>query len=75
MLENAILRLVFANTVFHKRAMLHIFYTEYTQSVSGILLHQESTMGPSWLGQEKNFQNVGFEKLGKHYVMIGVQVL
>ena len=29
-LENAIFRLVFVNTVFYKRAMVHIFSAEYT---------------------------------------------
>ena len=53
--ENAILTLVFVNKVFHMKAMLLIFYAEYTKSVLDILLHPESTMGPPWLGPEKNF--------------------
>ena len=44
--ENAILKLVFANKVFRKRAILQIFSTEYTESVLDILLHPESNMGP-----------------------------
>ena len=59
-LETAILRLVFANTIFHKRG-----------SVLDILLYPESSMGPSWLGQEKNFFNLASQKLGKSYFMIG----
>ena len=35
----------FANTVFHKRIMLLIFYVEYTESVLDILSYLESTMG------------------------------
>ena len=57
-LENAILRSAFANTISHKRAMLKIFYAEYTRSVLDIPSHPESTMDPPWLGQEKNFQHV-----------------
>ena len=56
-LENAILRLVFANTVFHKRALLVIIHAEYKESLLNILSHLESTLGPSWLSPEKNFQN------------------
>ena len=36
----------FANTAFHKRAKLLIFYAEYTESVFAILSHPESAMGP-----------------------------
>ena len=42
--------------VFHKRAMIQIFYAEYTESVLDILSYRESTMGPPWLGLEKNFK-------------------
>ena len=34
-----------------------------------ILCHPESTMGPPWLGREKNFQNVGSQKPGNRYFM------
>ena len=44
--KKSILRLVFANTVFHKRRMLQIFYAEYTEIVLDILSYPESTMGP-----------------------------
>ena len=37
--------LVFANTVFHKRGILQLFYAEFTQSVLDILSYQESAMG------------------------------
>ena len=66
-LENASLRLVFANTVFHKRAMLVSIYTEYTESLLDILLHLESTLGLLWLGLGKNFQKEGSQKTGKCY--------
>ena len=46
MAGNAILRLVFANTVFHKTAMLQLFYAEYTESVLDIPSYPESTLGP-----------------------------
>ena len=55
-LENITLRLAFANTVLHKKERLQIFYAEYTKSVLEILLYPESTMSPTWLGQEKNFE-------------------
>ena len=71
-LGNASLILVFANTVFHERAMLQIFYAEYTESVIEILSYPKSTMGPPWLSQEKNFQNVDSQKPGKQYFTIGI---
>ena len=45
-LENAAFRLDFANTAIHKRAMLLIFYTDYTESVLNILTYLECAMGP-----------------------------
>ena len=39
--------------MFHKRAMLQVFYAEYTESVLDTLSCPESN-----IGQEKNFQNV-----------------
>ena len=39
--ENAILRLVFANTVIHKRAMLLIFYVEHTGCMLSIIMNPE----------------------------------
>ena len=38
-LKNAILRLEFINTIFHKRAMLLIFYAEYTASFGRKFYH------------------------------------
>ena len=52
--QNAIFRFVFANIMFHKRAMLQVFCTEYKESVLGILSYLESTMGPPWLGRRKS---------------------
>ena len=43
-LKNTIFIFDFTNTVFHKRAMLLIFCTEYTESVLDILFYPESTM-------------------------------
>ena len=40
-----IFRLAFGNIVFDKRAMLLIFYAEYTESVLNILSYLKSTMG------------------------------
>ena len=61
----------FANTVFHKRAMLQIFYAEYTESVLDIFSFPESNVDPPWLNQEKYFLHVGFQKPGECYFMIG----
>ena len=48
------------NMVFtNNRAILLIFQVEFTKSMLDILSYPESTMGPPWLGQVKNFQNVG----------------
>ena len=54
-LENTILRLTFAYTAFHKRAMLLILYTEYAKSMLDILSDPESAIGPPWLVPEKTF--------------------
>ena len=70
-LENVILRRNFANTAIQKRAMLQIFYAEYTENVLNILLYPESSMGRPWLGQENNFQNVSSQKPGKRHFMLG----
>ena len=45
---------MFANTAFHKRAILLTFYTEYAESVLDFLSYPEPTIGPPWLGPEKN---------------------
>ena len=49
------LRLVFANIAFHKSAMLQLLHAECTESMSLIPSHPASTIGPPWLGSEKNF--------------------
>ena len=54
---NVTLRTVFGNTLFHIRAMLLIFYTEYTESVVDSALYPQSTMGIPCLGTEKSFQD------------------
>ena len=50
-------RTVFGKTLFHMRAMLLIFYAEYTESVVNLLLYPQPTMGSSCLGPERNFQD------------------
>ena len=39
-------QICFANTVFHKRAMLQLFCAESTENTLDILSYLESTMGP-----------------------------
>ena len=53
--ENAILRLVFANAIFHKRAILLIFQTEFTECVLEILSYPPSTIRPTMVGLGENF--------------------
>ena len=60
-----------ANTDFHKRAILLIFYTEYAESVLDCLSYPEPTIGPPWLGPEKNIQNRGSQKARRRYFQIG----
>ena len=38
--------LVFANTVFHERGILQLFYAEFAESVLDILSYPGSAMGP-----------------------------
>ena len=66
-LKNAVSKLVFVSKVFYQRAMLY----KYTENVLAILLYPEPTIGPPWLGPEKNFQTEGPHKVGKHYSKIG----
>ena len=47
------LRLAFAKTVFHKIAILLIFYTEYTKNVLEILSYPESYKGPHGWARRK----------------------
>ena len=61
----------YSNKIFHKRAMLQIFYAECTESMSDILSYSESTIGPPWLGQETNFQNQSYQQPEKRYFMTG----
>ena len=50
-------------SLFHKGAMLLIFYAEYTESVLDSLLYPESTMGPPWLAQGKIFKLKALRRL------------
>ena len=60
----------FTHTVFHKKAMLLIIYTEYAESVLDIFSHPESTIGAPWSGPEKSFQDRDSQKARKHYFQI-----
>ena len=73
--ENAILRLVFSDTVFHKRTMLLIIYAKYAECLLDILSYPESTMGSPWLDPENFCQNESSQKAGKCYLRIGFCVL
>ena len=53
-LKKAILRLAFANTVFHKRTILLISFAEFTESALGILSYPGFTM----VGPGENALNV-----------------
>ena len=52
------------------RANLLIFSTESIESMLDILSFPESTMGPVWLGPEKNCENDGSQMAGKRYFAI-----
>ena len=54
-LENGILKLVSASTVFHKRAILLIFEAEFTESVLDFLSYPESNLGLTMVGPPKKF--------------------
>ena len=56
MLVNAILRLVFAGTVFHKRAILLIINAKYTESWLDFRSYPESTLNPPWFCSGKIFE-------------------
>ena len=62
-LENAILRLVFANTAFYQRAMLLIIYAKYAESLLGIRSYTKFTLGPPRLDQDKIFKVYISERL------------
>ena len=64
-LENAILKLDFVNTIFHRRAILLIFQAEFIERLLGNLSHPGSTIGPTMAMPEKSFQNKGFQIAGK----------
>ena len=53
--QNATFRLASGNAIFHKRAILLLFLVEFIESVLDVICYPESTMGPPWLGPEKNF--------------------
>ena len=62
-MESTALRLIFANEVFHKRAVLLIFEIEYKARVLEIVSYPDTSMGQIWLvDPEKNFQNQGSQK-------------
>ena len=59
-LENAILKLGFANTVFHKRAILLIFEARFTEGVLDTLSYLESTIGPTMVGPREKLSTCRF---------------
>ena len=54
-MENTILGLVFANTVFYRGTILLIYEAEFTGSVLDKLSYPESTIRPSLVGAEEKF--------------------
>ena len=54
-LENAIMRLVFANTISYKRVALLSFELEFTESLLDILSYSKSSTEPTMVGLEEKF--------------------
>ena len=52
-LENAIIILIFANTISHKRAVLFSFELEFTESLIDILSDPKFMIGPIMVGLEE----------------------
>ena len=63
------MRLAFAYTVSHKRAVLLSFELEITESLLDILSYSKCTIGPTMVGLKENFQNTGSQMAGKHYLV------
>jgi len=54
-LENTVLKLAFANTVYHKSAILLFFEAAFRESAVGILTYPESAMRITLDGLEEKF--------------------
>ena len=61
----------FINTALYKKAVLPMFYVEFTENVFNFLLNPKSTLRPSMVGPGENFQNRGAQKDGKRYIETG----
>ena len=61
------MRLVFANTVSHKRSVLLSFELEFRESLLDILSYPKCTIEPNIVGLEENFQNKSSQMAGKRY--------
>ena len=59
------MKLVFANTVSHKRAVLVSFLSDFTQSLLDILSYPKCTIEPTVVGLEENFRNKSSQVAGK----------
>ena len=66
--ENTLMRLVFANTVPHKRAVVLNFELGCTESLLDFLSYQKYSIGPTVVGSKNNFQNKGSQMAGKRYL-------
>ena len=55
----------------HHRASLLIVQIEFTESVLDIFSYPDSSIRPTMVGPEKNFQNVGSHMAGKRYFETG----
>ena len=66
------MRLIFANTISHKRAVLFSFALEFTESLLDILFYPKCMIGPIRLGLREKFQNKGSQMAGKRFLEINV---
>ena len=71
LLERAILKLDFTNTVCRKSALSLIFEAGFTESGLVILFHPESTIGATMVGPEDRFLTMSSQIVGKRYLEIG----
>ena len=57
-----VFRLIFASTLFRKRAILLILYAEYTESMLRILSHLKVYYGPTLGGLREKFSKSRFSE-------------
>ena len=60
MAGNAIMRLIFANTLSHRRAVLFSFALEFTEFVLEILSYTKCMIGPAMVGLEEKVLKLRF---------------